>query len=121
MLIIGLFSMDNSTNEMIISYLNSNNITVQEKPLQISHITIPNNFDKIYETYNEIQNQSGFDLIPYKGKTVIKYTYKVITINQESITAYANIFLYDNTIIAADISNTSQNGFIKSIPNPKAE
>lgn len=108
LLIVGLFSIDNSTNEMIISFLNSNGVEVQTKPVQISHITIPNEFDKIYETYNSIQKDVGFDLTNYKGKAVVKYTYNIINTAEFGQDAVANIFIYDNTIIAADVSSTQK-------------
>lgn len=116
LLIIGLFSVDNSTNEMIISYLNSYGITVEKKPVQISHLTIPNTFDKIYESYNAIQAEAGFNLENYKGKAVIKYTYRIINSEPEAL---VNVFLYSNEIIAADISRQGSEGFVKPIVSQK--
>ena len=33
-------------------------------------VIIPQEFDEVYTNYNDLQKQQGFDLEPYKGKTV---------------------------------------------------
>lgn len=40
-------------------------------------VTIPKEFNEVYEKYNKLQKQQGFDLEDYKGKTAEVYTYAV--------------------------------------------
>ena len=116
MIIIGLFSIDNSTNKMIVEYLEGLGWRIEPNPREISHLTIPNEFDAVYETYNAVQKHSGFDLTPFQGKKVTRYTYSVLN-HKESNSAQvvAGVFVYEDTIIAGDISSTEMNGFMHSV------
>ncbi len=115
-IIVGLFSIDNSTNRMICEYIESLGWQIDSSPEEISHLTIPREFDAVYETYNAVQISSGFDLTPFKGKNVVRYSYKVLNHNksQES-EIIVSVFVYDSRIIAADICSTDANGFMHGI------
>ena len=43
--------------------------------LSCERITIPEQFDEVYEEYNGMQRQSGFDLSEYKGKDALRFTF----------------------------------------------
>jgi len=113
LVIIGIFRIDNSTNLMVVEYLNELGWQVEESPSEISHLSIPYEFDAVYETYNALQEQSGFNLEDFKGKVVTRYTYNVLN-HQSSATTQvvAGVFVYENTIIAGDISSVDVNGFM---------
>ncbi len=115
-IIVSLFSIDNSTNQMIVDYIESIGWQVDPSPIEISHLTIPNEFDIVYETYNAIQIKAGFDLNEFKGKSVSRYSYKVqnhTKSNEEEV--IASVFVYENRIIAGDISSAAINGFMHGI------
>ena len=38
---------------------------------------IPEEFDEVYDSYNQIQQAQGLDLAPYKGKRATLYTYEI--------------------------------------------
>ncbi len=40
-------------------------------------VVIPREFDEVYENYNEIQKECGFDLSGYKGSRATLYTYSL--------------------------------------------
>ena len=116
MIIVGFFSIDNSTNEMIVEYIEDLGWEIEATPKEITHLTIPKQFDVVYETYNAVQKQSGFDLEEFKEKKVTRYTYRVLNHKESKDTrVVAGVFVYEDTIIAGDISSTDMNGFLHAI------
>lgn len=115
-LITGVFSIDNSTNKMIVDYVTTLGWQVNPTPSEISHLTIPKEFDAVFETYNAVQKTSGFDLEKFKGKQVSRYTYRVLNHREsDSVNVLLGVLVYENRIIAGDISSTDQNGFMHAI------
>ncbi len=45
---------------------------------QVRAVTIPARFDDVYERYNAIQKECGFDLTPYRGREAALYTMPVL-------------------------------------------
>lgn len=72
--------------------------------------TIPNEFDMVYNNYNEIQKEAGFDLFPHRGKECVMYTYEVY--NHPFGKCNANIIVYKGEIIGGDISSVNLDGFM---------
>lgn len=84
-------------------------------------VSIPADFDKVMNAYNEIQKAQGLDLSGYKGKTVHRYTYEIKNYPDYSGTVYANIIIYKNRVIGGDICSSDVEGFIQGFEMPKAE
>ncbi|MBR5155199.1 MAG: DUF4830 domain-containing protein [Clostridia bacterium] len=115
-IILGVFSIDNSTNRMIVDYVGNLGWVINPSPAEISHLTIPDEFDMVYETYNAVQKKSGFDLTEFKGKKVTRYTYQVQNhVESDKSDVYLGILVYEKRIIAGDISSTDMNGFLHGI------
>lgn len=117
-LIFMIFSIDKKTNKLVTDYIKDYGWKIQENPSEISHITIPSEFDSVYVSYNKIQKNAGFDLEEYKGKTVTRYTYKVFN-HKKSLEedVYVSVILYKDKIIASDISSNGKVPFIYEISN----
>ena len=116
MIIVGLFSIDNSTNKMIVEYIQNFGWQVEPTPAEITHLTLPKEFDAVYETYNAVQLGAGFDLEPFRGKKVTRYTYKILNHKESpSSQVMAGVFVYENSIIAGDISSADMSGFMHAI------
>ncbi|MBQ6893271.1 MAG: DUF4830 domain-containing protein [Clostridia bacterium] len=94
-----------------VSFLAEFGYTVDEAPLESVEVTIPDEFDKVFAAYNELQKGVGLDLGRYKGKKVMRYTYKVTNYDGYSDTVYANLLVYKNKIIGGDICSADPNGF----------
>lgn len=84
-------------------------------------VQIPTDFDKIMNSYNNIQRNQGLDLSKYKGKRVNRYTYKVTNYPDYDGTVYANIIVYKNKVIGGDICSSDIEGFIHGFENPNIE
>ena len=82
----------------------------EEKPMEIVRFTIPNEFDKVYERYNNLLKKGGFDLEEYKGKECVRYTYYI-----KKDDLVANIIVYNGKIIGGDISSHKIDGMMLPI------
>lgn len=66
----GELSLKASTAEERIAFLSQYGWSVEEEPLEVKEIIIPAEFDDVYEKYNAIQKEQGFDLMSYCSKRV---------------------------------------------------
>ena len=91
---------------------------VSSTPVETAEIVIPEEFDKIFSGYNEIQKRQGLDLSKYKKKTVTRYTYEVTNYEGEQGKVYANVIVYRNKVIGGDICSANVKGFIHGFEKP---
>ena len=89
------------------------------QPIEEIEIQIPKDFDKIMNSYNNIQKNQGLDLSKYKNKKVKRFTYKVTNYPQYDGDVYANIILYKNKVIGGDICSSDIKGFIHGFGFPQ--
>jgi len=67
------------------------------EPKEITEVLIPFDFDKVYLSYNELQNKSGLDLKKYRGKTVKKYLY-------QNKTASVTLLIHKDRLVGGDVT-----------------
>ena len=101
------------TNEDRIAFLSQFGYKVSGEPIESVELTLPDDFDRVFSGYNELQKAQGLDLAKYKGKTVTRYTYEVVGYpGYEDEKVYANLIVRKNRIIAGDICSADPGGFI---------
>ena len=111
------YAIDGSTNYERINYLKSINCKVSEEFVSQKQIVIPDQFSSVYERYNNLQLQAGFDLEQYKGATATLYTYKVLAYKNLQ-NAYANLIVCNGKIIGGDILTTDLSGKMLPLKKP---
>ena len=74
-------------------------------------VQIPREFDAVYQTYNQMQKECGFDLLKYAGKKVDLTTYK-ITNWPGSESVLADVLVYKNKIIGGAVYTAAVDGFM---------
>lgn len=84
---------------------------VSDSPVKQMQITIPNEFNSVYERYNDIQRAQGLNLKRYKGKTAEVFVFSVSNYGGEG-RVYATVFVRNGRIIAGDICSPDGEGFI---------
>ena len=99
-------------NEDRVEFLAQFGWTVENEPVESAEVTIPEDFDKIFLQYNEIQKRQGLDLTKYKKKNVTRYTYKITNYEGFEGTVYANLLVYRNKVIGGDICSADIRGFL---------
>lgn len=100
------------SNEDRIAFLSQFGWEVKSEPVEKCEVTIPEQFDKIFAGYNEIQKRQGLDLSDYKKKKVMRYTYEITNYEGSSGIVYANVIVYRNRVIGGDVCSADVTGFI---------
>lgn len=79
------------------SYIASLGYNAQEE--KESPVFIPDEVPEVFEDYNKKQQESGFNLLNFKGKTLKRYTYSC----SDNVTV--TLFLYENILVGREIKN----------------
>ena len=98
---------DVRTNEDRVAYLESYGWVVDQQPVSVEELIIPEQLDDSYSQYIELQASQGFDLTDYQGKRVKRYT-------------YAALLIHKNTVIGGEVLSAQPGGFIHGLARPAA-
>lgn len=88
------------------------------EPYAVKEVTIPWEFDDVYNEYNAIQKRQDFDLEKYKGQIVKKWTYNINNYPEyegEKDRVQANLLIYNGNVIGADITILGKKAEIKPL------
>jgi len=110
-----------SNQQEMVDFLESVGYTVAPEAIMVETVMIPEKFDQKYTNYNEKQKPAGFDLEKYAGKTVRKYTFKVLNYDESNTEVVANLLIFDGQIIGGDVSATELGGFCNGLVEDKSE
>ena len=100
------------TESDVIAFLSQFGWKVDATPIEIKTVTIPEEFDKVYSAYNEMQKEQGLNLAGHKGKDVERYTFSVTNYEGYDGTVYANVLVRRNRVIGGDICSADVTGFV---------
>ena len=89
-------------------------IQVSKDTEEATRVTIPSEFNKIYENYNALQQSQGLDLEEYKGKIATKYTYSVTNSTADTEVS-CNVIVCENKVIAGDLCTAELNGTMTAL------
>ena len=96
---------DGSTNAARMLYLKSIKLAAEDENVTSKDIVIPQNFGEVYENYNNLQKEVGFDLSSYKGKSATIYTYELSGTKKQ-----IHLIVCDGAIIGGDIADVKLGG-----------
>ncbi|MGB4023807.1 MAG: DUF4830 domain-containing protein [Acutalibacteraceae bacterium] len=102
-------------SEQRVAFLSQFGWEFDKDPTEVSEVIIPAEFDQTYEKYNKIQKEQGFDLEPYKGIRVKRWTYEIKNYpgyGSDSGCIRANILVYDGLVIGGDVCSVELDGFM---------
>ena len=86
--------------------------TVDGGNAEVQTVTIPEEFDKVFAAYNEIQKAQGLDLSKYKKKELTRYSFEVTNYPDYEGKVYANVLVYRNKVVGGDICSADVSGFV---------
>lgn len=89
-------------------------------PREFYEVTLPKKFDRVYENYNDLQKSQGFDLTRWRGKTVMKYSYRITNYEGCDGEVYATLLVYKNRVIGGDVASAALDGFMHGFAKPAA-
>lgn len=107
-----------STDPARAEFLRSFGWEVSDTPEETCEVTVPPRFDAVYEGYNDIQKKQGLDLSRYRGKKVMRYTYRVMNYPGYEGEVLASILLYKNRVVGGDICSAEASGFLHGFAGP---
>ena len=82
---------------------------------ECKQILIPEEFNEVYNCYNDLQKQQGFDLSRHLGETCMQYSYVVTNYPDKSQTVLVTLYVQGQRVIAGDIHSTAMNGFLHGL------
>ncbi len=97
---------DASTNAKRVLFLQGLGYEVDETATEIKDIVIPENFSAVYEKYNNLQKQAGFDLKNYRGKNAKVYSYSLQNDTEKQI----HLIVCEDRLIGGDVASLKLNG-----------
>ena len=99
------------TNEDRVKFIENFGLKIKSEPVSEESFSMPENFDRIINGYNEIQKVMGLDISKYKNKRVTHYAYTVENYDWQG-EVRVNLLVYKNRIIACDVSALEEGGFV---------
>ena len=106
------------SNEDRVAFLAQFGWEVVTEPVESTTVTVPENFDKVFAAYNELQRAQGLDLTAFGGRTVERYTYTVTNYEGYEGTVLANLLIYRGRVIGGDVCAADGTGFLHGFARP---
>ena len=100
------------TNEDRLSFLAACGLEALPDPITTLDLQLPSPLDERYSAYNQLQLPQGFDLSQYCGCQLTRYTYAITDHPDAKSGVQANLYLFEDTLVAADLFCAGENGFI---------
>lgn len=94
---------------------------VAEDPAEVSEVIIPQDFDKGYNEYAEMNLQQGLELELYKGVRAKRWTYNILNypgFENRTGVVQINLLVYEGRVIGGDVCSLEQGGFIHGFDFP---
>lgn len=82
--------------------------------METKTVQIPKNFDKVYDAYNQMQKECGFDLRKYAGKKVELTTFRV-TNWPGGEEVLADVLVYRKQVIGGAVYTAAVDGFMQGL------
>ena len=104
-----------ATEDDILTFISKYGWQVDEEPLEVRDVIIPETFDEVYNNYNKIQVEQGFNLEKYAGQRVKRWTYIIRnypdTLSTDDFIRI-NILVSEGVVIGGDVCSVKIDGFM---------
>lgn len=83
---------------------------------EAKNIVIPEVFGEVYENYNTLQKEQGFDLSDYRGREAVSYSLPVVSVKGKiAENTDAHVIVCDGYIIGGDVASRALGGEMTGI------
>lgn len=99
----------------VLSFISTYGWQVDDEPVEVRDVIIPETFDEVYSNYNKIQLEQGFNLEKYAGMRVKRWTYIVRNYpdtTPEDDYIRINVLVSDGKVIGGDVCSVKLDGFM---------
>ncbi len=107
-----------NSNENRVNFLNNLGWEVETEPLEIEEVLIPQEFDAVFQRYNDLQKQQGFDLQKQQGQRCKRYSYAVTNYPGQRDAVRVNLLVYKGKLIGGDVCSNRLDGFMHGLVMP---
>ena len=107
-----------SGNDTRVQFLTDFGWDVTTSPTESGQVRIPEEMTEVFDRYNQLQKNQGYDLSNYAGKKVMRYVYQVNNYPGATDPVYATLLVYKNQVIGGDITNTAPGGKVQGFRMP---
>lgn len=107
------------SNDSRVQFLESFGWQVKASPKESGQVRIPEKTSEVFDRYNTLQKDQGYDLSKFAGKKVMRYVYEIENYPGSTEPVYATLLLYKNKVIGGDITNTAYKGKVQGFCMPK--
>lgn len=108
------------TQEDCVKYLSDLGYQLDAASAETKKVQIPKTFDAVYEAYNQMQKECGFDLQKYAGKKVDLTTYRV-TNWPSGEEVLVDVLVYKNKVIGGAVYTASVEGFMYGLKSMESQ
>lgn len=115
-------SISGSTHEERKSFFRQFGWEISDDPLEVKETVIPREFDKSYESYNELQKKQNFDLEKYKGIRVKVWSYEILNYPGKENSdgkIRGNLLTCNGNVIGGDVCSVELDGFMHGFSLPQ--
>lgn len=98
---LGSYSLKALTENQQYEFLKQFDLSPVNGKITKKEITVPSEFNLVYEEYNELQRKIGLDLTRYKGENAEMFKYEL----KDSKTKYAVLLIHNGVVIGAHLTN----------------
>ena len=109
-----------ATDQERVAYLEELGWEVDPTPTETLSFSLPQPLSEAYASYNQLQLEQGFDLSPYAGMQVTRYSYAIRNYPGRPDQVQADLYLCGEAIIAGDILCYGEQGFVATLQFPQA-
>ncbi|MCL2082406.1 MAG: DUF4830 domain-containing protein [Oscillospiraceae bacterium] len=107
------------TEQSRIDYLQSYGWEIDKESEISQEVIIPREFDEMFEEYNSLQKEQGFDLRRQRGKRVMRYVYTIKNHPQNREIVYASVLIYKKKVVGGDVQCPAMDGFMHGLAMPQ--
>lgn len=106
------------TDVQRLEYLASLGWIAGPEPSETLEFTLPDPLGETYEAYNRLQQLQGFDLTPYAGRQVKRYSYPVTNHPEAAEGVQADLYVCDGIVIGGDILRAGADSSVSTLEFP---
>ena len=110
---------DIDDKEDVIEFAESLGYCVDGNKAEVVEVKLPSKADAVLEEYNNLQKSQGFNLMKYKNKNVVRYTFPVTKLPDEQSlpedTVLLTIIVCKDKVIGGDLYFTGKNPHVAGI------
>jgi len=108
----GVLSPETETAADVVAFLENLGWQIGPEPIEVQEILIPREFNQVYEAYNALQQEAGFNLADYKGRPAVRYTHEILNYPGQAEGVVADVLVAEGRIIGGAIQSIQVDGFI---------